>query len=421
MSQALLTDLYELTMVQSYLEHGKTGRAVFSITTRSLPGERNFLVCCGLESLIQFVTSLSFTREDIAYLQELGTFTPGFLSWLTDYSFTGDIYAIPEGRIVFENEPLVRIEGSMPELQILETIALNLIHHQTVIASKAARVFAVSEGKGLMDFGLRRAHGPHGGVHASRATYIAGFSGTSNVEAGRIYGIPVAGTMAHSYILVFGTEEEAFRSYIRTFPDQPVLLIDTYDTIHGAEIAARLAVEGLPISGVRIDSGDIASIVPQVRKILDEHGQNQIRIIVSGGVDERDMVIWAKEEIPIDSYGIGTRLLTSADIPYLDMTYKLVEYDGIPRMKTSTGKVTIPGRRNVYRQYREGIMDHDIIATEDAGCEGELLTRMVVRGGEQILPTPSLIEIRDVFMHDFELLPEHLKTLDTGRYPVQIM
>lgn len=420
MSRALLTDLYELTMAQSFLEHGKTGRAVFSVTVRTMPDTRNFLVSCGLESLIRFVSSCSFTEEDISYLDGLGKFTPAFLSWLSSFRFAGDIFAIPEGRIVFENEPLIRIEGSLPELQILETIALNLIHHQTVIASKAARIFAISGGKGLMDFGLRRAHSPQGGFYASRATYVSGFSSTSNVEAGRVFGIPVAGTMAHSYILVFDNEEEAFRSYIKTFPDQPVLLIDTYDTIRGAETAARLSAEGLPVSAVRIDSGDILSVIPAVRKILDDRGQHHIRIIVSGGVDEQDMARWADAKIPIDSYGIGTRLLTSADAPYLDMTYKMVEYDGIPRFKTSTGKVTIPGRRNVYRQYRGGLMDHDVVACEDDGSGGELLTKVVVRGGEQIIPTPSLIEIREVFRHDLNLLPPVLRTLEPERYPVKI-
>lgn len=421
MSRALLTDLYELTMAQSFLEHGKTGHAVFSITTRTMPPERNFLVSCGLESLIRFVTSCSFTGEDITYLQGLKKFSPSFLTWLSGFKFTGDIYGIPEGRIIFENEPLIRIEGSLPQLQILETMALNLIHHQTVIASKAARMVAFSEGKGFMDFGLRRAHGPEGGLYAARATYIAGFDSTSNVEAGRIFGIPVAGTMAHSYILVFDTEEEAFRSYIKTFPDQPVLLIDTYDTIRGAETAAKLALEGLPVSAVRIDSGDIASMVMRVRRILDEKGLQHIRIIVSGGVDEWDVQRWAEAGIMIDAYGIGTRLLTSADIPYLDMTYKMVEYDSIPRIKTSIGKVTIPGRRNVYRQYQGDVMDHDAVVSEGSGYEGELLTRLVVRGGEQILPTPTLMETRDVFRHDFAHLPPALKSLKTERYPVIIM
>lgn len=418
MSRALLTDLYELTMAQSLREHGKTGRAVFSITTRTLPPERNYLVCCGLQSLVEFVTTVSFTPEDIAFLAGTGRFDPDFLSWLSGFRFSGDIHAIPEGRIVFENEPLIRIEGPLEELQILETMALNLIHHQTVIASKAARITGVAGGRPLMDFGLRRAHGPDGGLYASRASYIAGFSSTSNVEAGRVFGIPVAGTMAHSYILVFASEEEAFRSYIRSFPDQPTLLIDTYDTLEGARTAIRLATEGLPVGAVRIDSGDIPPVVRSVRTLLDENGLRRIRIVVSGGVDEWDVQRWDREGVPIDAYGIGTRLLTSADIPYLEMTYKLVEYEGIPRHKTSAGKVSIPGRRTVSRRYHDGIMDQDIIISEGEWCTGEPLTSQVVRGGKRILPAPSLEEIREVYRQDAARLPPGLRVLETGRYPV---
>ncbi len=418
MSRALLTDLYELTMAQSLREHGKTGRAVFSITTRTLPPERNYLVCCGLQSLVEFVTTVSFTPEDIAFLAGTGRFDPDFLSWLSGFRFSGDIHAIPEGRIVFENEPLIRIEGPLEELQILETMALNLIHHQTVIASKAARITGVAGGRPLMDFGLRRAHGPDGGLYASRASYIAGFSSTSNVEAGRVFGIPVAGTMAHSYILVFASEEEAFRSYIRSFPDQPTLLIDTYDTLEGARTAIRLATEGLPVGAVRIDSGDIPPVVRSVRTLLDENGLSRIRIVVSGGVDEWDVQRWDREGVPIDAYGIGTRLLTSADIPYLEMTYKLVEYEGIPRHKTSAGKVSIPGRRTVSRRYHDGIMDQDIIISEGEWCTGEPLTSQVVRGGKRILPAPSLEEIREVYRQDAARLPPGLRVLETGRYPV---
>jgi len=420
MSRALLTDLYEFTMAQSYLDHGKTGRAVFSITTRTMPPERNYLVCCGLESLIEFVINCSFTEEDIEFLRETGKFQENFLSWISEFRFTGDIHAIPEGRIVFENEPLVRIEGPLPELQILETMALNLIHHQTVIASKAARIFSVSGGRDLMDFGLRRAHGPEGGLYAARAAYIAGFSSTSNVEAGRKFAIPVAGTMAHSYILVFDSEEEAFRSYIQTFPERPTLLIDTYNTLEGARTAARLACEGLPVAAVRIDSGDIPSIVRAVRDILDENGLNHIRIVVSGGVDETDMLRWNRDGVPIDSFGIGTRLLTSADIPYLDMTYKLVEYEGTPRYKTSTGKITVPGRRNVCRQYQGEMMERDIVISEGETCEGEYLSEMVVREGNRILPAPSLEEIREVFKRDTARLPLKLRDINSQHYPVII-
>lgn len=421
MSTALLTDLYELTMAQSFLQHGKTGRAVFSISVRSMPDERNFLVSCGLESLVRCLTTFTFSPDDIAYLRSLDRFTEDFLSWLSSFTFSGDVIAIPEGRIVFESEPLVRIEGSLPEVQILETIALNLIHHQTVIASKAARMMAVSRGHGLVDFGLRRAHGPEGGTFAARATYIAGFLGTSNLEAGNLYGIPVSGTMAHSYVLVFSSEEEAFRSYIKTFPDDPVLLIDTYDTMTGVATAAKLALEGLPVSAVRVDSGDIACIIPQVRKYLDDKNLKEIRIIATGGVDEHDIDQWLQAGVPIDSFGVGTKLLTSSDIPYLDMTYKLVEYEGIPKSKTSPGKVTIPGRREVYRYYTDdGMMDHDEIATESNDDPGEKLLETVIRNGKPTGNDTSLEQSRTRFRKDFDRLPARMKGITKSRYPVII-
>lgn len=421
MSRALLTDLYELTMADSFLQHGKTGRAVFSLSVRTLPPERNFLVSCGLEPLISFLTSCSFTPEDIAYLKEQEKFSEEFLQWLSTYRFHGDVFAIPEGRIFFESEPLIRIEGSLPEIQILETMALNLIHHQTVIATKAARMMMVSRGRGLIDFGLRRAHGPEGGTFAARAAYITGFLATSNVEAGRMYGIPISGTMAHSYVLIHNSEEEAFRAYIKTFPKDVILLIDTYDTRIGAEIASRLAIEGLPITGVRIDSGVIAEIVPEVRSILDKHGLHHIRIIVSGGVDEHDIASWMEAKIPIDAFGVGTRLLTSADIPYLDMTYKLVEYDGIPRSKTSTGKHTIPGRRNACRFYdSNGMMTHDDIIKAGTGSEGETLLMQVMKDGKQVIASPTLAECQKQFSQDYSHLPDHLKTLEKSTYPVNI-
>ncbi|PWR70175.1 nicotinate phosphoribosyltransferase [Methanospirillum lacunae] len=421
MSTALLTDLYELTMAQSYLQHGKTGRAVFSISVRSMPEERNFLVSSGLESLVRCLTTFTFSSDDIAYLRSLERFTDDFLSWLSTFRFSGDVIAVPEGRIVFESEPLVRIEGPLPEIQVFETIALNLIHHQTVIASKAARMMTVSRGHGLVDFGLRRAHGPEGGTYAARATYIVGFLGTSNLEAGNLYGIPVSGTMAHSYVLVFSSEEEAFRSYIKTFPDDPVLLIDTYDTMTGVATAAKLALEGLPVSAVRVDSGDIASIIPQVRKYLDDHNLKNIRIIATGGVDEHDIERWLQAGVPIDSFGVGTKLLTSSDVPFLDMTYKLVEYEGVPKSKTSPGKVTIPGRREIYRHYNEeGVMDHDEIVTEGAGIPGEKLLKTIIRNGKQTGVDISLEGSRERFKEDFARLPAGMKGLSKNRYPVII-
>ncbi|MDQ7083166.1 MAG: nicotinate phosphoribosyltransferase [Aquificota bacterium] len=253
----LCTDLYELTMAQSYLEHGKTDTAVFSLFVRKLPENRNFLVSCGLETLVQALERFKFRDEEIKYLKSLRRFKDFFLDFLKEYEFRGNLYAIPEGRIFFQNEPVIQVEGSLPEVQILETLVINTVHFQTVIASKAVRSYLVSRGKALVDFGFRRAHGLEAGIYAARASYIAGFAGTSNLEAGRRFGIPVFGTVAHSYIMVFDSEEDAFRAFADSFPQSPVFLIDTYDTISAAEKVVKLAKEGVPVIGVRIDSGDV--------------------------------------------------------------------------------------------------------------------------------------------------------------------
>lgn len=420
MSSGLLTDFYELTMAQSMLEHNRTGRAVFSVTIRTLPQNRNYIVACGLESLIREVLSFSFSQEDILYLRAQNRFSDSFLTWLSSYSFNGDIIAVPEGRILFEQEPLVRVEGSLPEVQILETIVLNLLHHQTVIASKTARMNGVADGHPLVDFGFRRAHGLDGGILASRAAYIGGCVATSNVEAGRRFGIPVSGTMAHSYILAFHSEEEAFRAYIKTFPDNPVLLIDSYDTLNGANIAARLAVEGHPLMAVRVDSGDMREVIPGVRKILDSYGLNRVKIIVSGGVDEHDIDNWVRSGIPIDSYGVGTKMLTSSDAPFFDMTYKLVEYEKRPCSKTSPGKVTVPGRRSIFRYFKDGMINYDEVGNPDGDCEGEALSEIVVREGKMVRAHPSLNEIKERFRRDYSSLPDVYHTLEPCRYQVRI-
>src|SRR5208337_827243 len=417
MGTALLTDLYELTMAQSYLGHGKTGTAVFSIFCRTLPGERNFLVACGLETLIRKLGEFRFTDADIAYLDSLGIFSSDFLSYLRRYRFTGNLYAVPEGTIVFQNEPLVQIEGLLPDIQMLETLALNCIHFETLSASKAARITGVSRGKSIVDFGFRRSHMPEAGIAAARAAYITGFSGTSNLEAGRLYGIPVVGTMAHSYIMLFADEETAFRAYSASFPDRGLFLIDTYDARTCTDTIIRLAKEGIPVTGVRIDSGDILEQAATIRKRLDATGLSGIRIFVSNGVDEYSIDQWLAAGIPIDSFGVGTHFITSSDAPYLDMIYKLVEYEGEPRSKSSPGKATFPYRRQIQRHYAGGIMEHDeVVVAGDK--EGEGLVRVYLRHGEPVLPLPSLAAIRATYENGVAQVPEHLKKLAKEEYPV---
>lgn len=416
---ALLTDLYELTMAQSFLEHKKTGTAVFSIFTRSLPVERNFLVAGGLEDLVHHLERFRFTDDDLAYLASLTIFSTDFLAYLSQYRFSGSIHAIPEGTIVFQNEPLVQIEGQLPDVQILETLALNCIHYGTLAASKAARIIAVSRGRDVVEFGFRRSHTPPAGIAAARAAYIAGFSGTSNLEAGRRYKIPVAGTMAHSYVMLFDNEEEAFRAYQTSFPDRSLCLIDTYDTLACADTILRLASTGVPVIGVRIDSGDIPGLTRILRGKFDQGGFPKIRIFVSGNVDEYGIDRWLSSGTPIDSFGVGTHFVTSTDVPYLDMVYKLVEYEGTPRYKMSPGKHTFPYKRQIVRYLQNGIMEYDEVVRM-AGHEAGGLVRECIRDGRLIRPLPVIAEIRARCAEELRSLPESFRTLAKQEYTVQV-
>ncbi|MCK9631381.1 MAG: nicotinate phosphoribosyltransferase [Methanoregula sp.] len=420
MGTALLTDLYELTMAQSYLEHNKTGSAVFSIFPRTLPVKRNFLVAGGLETLIGQLEQFRFSGEDIVYLKSLQMFSDDFLSWLRDYRFSGTLSAIPEGSIVFQNEPLVQVEGPLPDVQILETLALNCIHFETVAASKAARIVSVSRGRSIVEFGFRRSHTPAAGIAAARAAYIAGFAGTSDLEAGKRYGIPVVGTMAHSYVMLFDTEDAAFRAYQSSFPERGLYLIDTYDTLACAETVIRLARDGVPAIGIRIDSGDIGALATQVRSMFDRAGLSHIKIFVSNNVDEYSIDRWLAGGVPIDSFGVGTHFITSSDAPYLDMVYKLVEYEGTPRYKTSPGKTTFPYRRQVVRHYRDGIMDHDEVIRM-AGCEDDGLVEPYLRDGKLTRPLPSVEDIRKHCAHELTTLPGPFRTLAKQEYGVNVL
>jgi len=416
----LCTDLYELTMAQSYLENGKTGNAVFSLFVRKLPDNRNFLVSCGLETLIEYLERFRFTDRELNYLKSLGKFSDSFLDYLREYRFSSTLYAIPEGRVVFQNEPLIQIEGPLPEVQILETLVINVIHFQTLVASKAVRVFLVSGERSLVDFGFRRAHGLEAGIYAARASYIAGFEGTSNLEAGARWNIPVFGTVAHSYVMIFDREEEAFRAFARSFPKSSVFLLDTYDTIEAAEKTVRLAKEGVPVVAVRLDSGDIPVLARRVRSILDSAGLRDVRIIVSGGVDEYRIKEWLEDGVPIDAFGVGTKLVTSSDAPYLDMAYKLVEYEGKPKVKTSPGKATFPFKRQLFRQVAGGVMERDVVVRYGEKEGGEPLVEKVLEGGRLLKSLPTIREIRERLMDELKGLPPELRDLRKGEYEVII-
>jgi nicotinate phosphoribosyltransferase len=384
-SPVLFTDLYELTMLQAYFEEQMRDVAAFSLFVRRLPKRRNYLVACGLDDVLAFLETLRFDREALGYLDSLGRFSSGFLQFLAQLRFTGDVYAVAEGTPVFANEPLIEIEAPIAEAQLVETFVMNQIHLQTVLASKAARVVEAARGRQVVDFGLRRMHGTDAGLKAARAFHIAGVHATSNVAAGQAYGIPVAGTLAHSYIQAHDDEYEAFRAFVRIYPDT-VLLVDTYDTLAGVRKVVDLAREmgpGFRVSAIRLDSGDLADLAVQARRILDEAGLHRVTIFASGGLDEDEIARLVAEGAPIDGFGVGTDMGVSRDAPSLDIAYKLVEYGGLPRMKLSTGKVLLPGRKQICRVEHDGMADHDVLGRRNDVPSGRALLQHVMAGGQR--------------------------------------
>jgi nicotinate phosphoribosyltransferase len=424
---ALFTDLYELTMAAAFFRAGQRAPATFSLFVRRLPVTRNFLVAAGLEDVLEYARSLRFTREARDYLRSLGRFEPDFLDYLGGLRFTGEVRAVPEGGVIFADEPLLEVTAPLIEAQLLETALLNLIHVQTVLASKAARCVLAGRGRSLAEFGLRRSHGTDAGMKAARAALIAGFDSTSNVLAGRAYGMPLSGTMAHSFVAAFPTEREAFDAYARAFPDSAVLLLDTYDTIGGAraavEVARGLAADGHRLAAVRLDSGDLGGLSRAVRGILDEAGLTEVRIVVSGGLDEHDIAALLGAGAPVDAFGIGTRLNVSADAPSLDVVYKLVRYGGRDVLKLSEGKQTwVAGKQILRADGPDNRMAGDTLALADeppAG-RGEPLLQTVMRGGELLRPHPPLPELRSRCAAQLQRLPDTLRELSSASpYPVR--
>ncbi len=412
----LFTDLYELTMMCAYLSSGKRQTAVFELFVRQLPKNRNYLIFAGLEDIVNFVQSVSFSKEEIDYLHSLSIFPDWFLDYLKSFKFSGDIWAMPEGTPFFPHEPVLRVEAPIFEAQLIETAVMNLAHVSTVIASKAARVFSVSRGKILSDFSLRRTHGKDAGLKVARSCYIAGFSSTSNVLAGKLFNIPVVGTVAHSFIMAFDDEREAFKAYLETFPSNAILLIDTYDTLRGLNRAIEVAKQmGITLKAVRIDSGDVVYLSKLARETLDREGFKDTKIILSGALDEYEIDKVLRRGAPIDIFGVGTKVGTSADSPYVDFVYKLVEFDKKPVMKTSKGKKMYPGKKQVFR-----LNGYDLVGLWDESFENPLLEK-VVEGGRLVKKLPTLPEIRDRFLHEFEKLPDDVKNIwDSVRYEVKI-
>jgi len=426
LTSPLLTDLYQLTMLQGYIDHDMHGEAVFEFFIRNMPESRNFFVSAGLETVLDFLEECRFSDEELVYLEGTGRFTEGLLQYLREFRFEGDVHALPEGTVFFPNEPVIRITAPLPEAQLIESRIINIIHFQSLIATKAARCYLAAEGKAsLIDFGLRRTHGAEAGLFAARASYIAGFTGTATVIAEPLYGIPIFGTMAHSFIEAQKNEKEAFINFALSNPGNVTLLIDTYDTLKGAEkvveTAAFLKKSGVKINAVRLDSGDLAELSRKVRTILDDGGLRDVHIFVSGNLDEFMIRDLFEKGAPIDGFGVGTRLDTSADIPYFDCAYKLTEYGGEPKLKKSEGKATLPGPKRVFRTYEGSVMSKDIITIDKDKKKGTPLLRQFMKKGKRLEAPRPLEEIKHYTLHEYETLSPELKSLEkSAPYPVEI-
>jgi nicotinate phosphoribosyltransferase len=422
---ALLTDLYELTMLQAYWREGMNDEAVFSLFARKLPEKRNYLLACGLDDALRFLEELRFSRESLDYLAALPNFSKEFLGWLENLRFRGSVYAVPEGTPLFGHEPLLEVVASLPEAQIVESFVMNQVHFQTVLASKASRMVTAAEGRPVVDFGLRRMHGADAGLKSARAFHIAGVSATSNVLAGQVYGIPIAGTMAHSYIQVHESELEAFRRFSDLYPDT-ILLVDTYDTLEGVGNVIRLSKElgsAFRVRGIRLDSGDLVDLARRSRAALVEAGLGQVTIFASGGLDEHEIARLVKEAPSIDGFGVGTKMGVSEDAPALDMAYKATAYAGRGRLKLAPGKRILPGRKQIFRIEEKGEAVRDVLARHDESLSGRPLMRKVMERGKR-LPShvDSLEAIRENASREIALLPPRLRGLApaTPSYPVEV-
>ncbi len=424
---ALFTDLYELTMGQSYFESWNV-KATFELFVRKLPPNRGYLIAAGLEDVCNYLLNFRFEEDDLEFLRKKG-FKEEFLDFLKKIRFTGDVWAVPEGELVFPNEPIIRVTAPIIEAQIFETFMINTVNFQTLIATKASRVVNSARGRPVIDFGSRRAHGVDAGLKAARASYIGGCIGTSNVLAGKLYGIPVFGTMAHSYIEAFPSEKEAFKAWIKSWGADTVLLIDTYNTLRGARNAIE-AVEEVTgkkwLKGVRLDSGEMVTLSKEVRKILNAAGFSSTKIFVSGGLDEYVIDDYLSKGAEMDLFGVGSSLVTSDDAPKIDIVYKLVESEEngklVPRMKIAENeKITLPGAKQVFRIEKNGRYVKDMLGLSHEDLEGEKKLIQIFKNGKLIYKLPSLDEVRERAQTALEKLPEEYKRVrNPATYPVEI-
>jgi len=413
MKISLLTDLYEFTMAQIYVEEGMEEEAVFEFFVRP-DGRRAYYVMAGTQELLKMLREFRFEDEEIEYLERSGKFGQKFLDYLKDFRFSGDVWAFREGEIFLGGEPVVSVRAPLPQAQLVETILINTLQHPILVATKAARCVSVAQGTTLVDFGLRRAQGKDAGIQAARSSYIVGFAGTSNVLAGKEYGIPVFGTMAHSFVMAHESEEEAFERFMRRYPNNSIILVDTYDTIEGTKKAIEVSKRlGIPLRGVRLDSGDIQSLAPKVRRMLDSAGLDEALILVSGGVDEFVIADLLAKNVPIDAWGVGTKLVVSEDMPSLDCAYKLVEYAGKPRFKKSRGKVTLPAQKQIKRVWDEqGLFKEDLVEVMEAMPEG-LLQKVMEKG--KICYRDSLEQMRERVAKRLSHLPSYMLELQPAK------
>ncbi len=423
----LLTDLYELTMAQSYFSEGIAGEATFSMYVREYPPDRGYLVAAGVDDAVDCLEALSFDTDSIEYLRSTGIFTADFLDYLRGFRFTGSVRAMPDGTLFFAHEPVLEVTGPIIAAQLAETIVMNQVQYQTLLATKSARCVDAAQGRPIADFAARRTHGAEASLKMARTSYIAGFGATSNVLAARRYGIPPTGTMAHSYITTFDTEIDAFRAYSLMFPDRSILLLDTYDTINAAQAAVEVAHEmesdGHRLTGVRLDSGDFDALSRQVRRILDDAGLDYVRIVASGGLDEYAIDRLVAGGAPIDMFGVGTRVGVSADAPSCEIVYKMVSYDGRPVMKLSEGKETLPAAKQVFRQHDpKGMMSADVIglSTETPLSEEPLLA-LAMQDGHRIIPPSTIADARQRVTDGLSRLPRaHRRLRQPDHFPVSI-
>jgi nicotinate phosphoribosyltransferase len=426
-SLALFTDLYELTMAQAYWQSGQTGTAAFSLFFRKYPPDRAYFVFAGLPDVLDYLEGFRFAPSDIDYLRSLSRFDEEFLRYLGRLRFTGNVRAMPEGSIFFINEPVIEVSGPVIEAQLVETFLVNQINLQTILATKASRVVHAARGRQVIDFAARRTHGVEAANKLARVSYLVGFDGTSNTMAGARYGIPVSGTMAHSYVTSFTSEIESFRHFARSFPDASTFLVDTYDTLEGTKkavvVAREMIEQGHRLRAIRLDSGDLLDLSRKARALLDRAGLPEVQIFASGGLDEFAVDELVRAGAPIDAFGVGTKVGVCADAPWTDCAYKLVEYTGRPVLKLSAQKQTLPGLKQVFRYCDSGgTFLRDVIGCAGESLEGaETLLAEVMREGKRLRPDPTLAELRQRFQREFARLPEWCKALRSPEpYEVEI-